>query len=157
MPFFYLHHSTKNKMETIQSSTSPIELSFDSEVSWQVLVCLEAYNVPTELPTTVTDTLTCGPVVGVGSQTFNPTGTAICTADPVAGSQVTYNRLQIAQNTSETIKFRVRNPSSGSTGNNYFLKGSCLVTSLDLQFSPNDVVKFSWTLTGTGVLDISNP
>jgi hypothetical protein len=144
-------------MQTIQSSTSPIELSFDNEVSWQVLVCLEAYNVPTELPTTVTDTLTCGQVVGVGSQTFNPTGTAICRADPDAGSQVTYNRLLIAQTNVETIKFRVRNPSSGSTGNNFFLKGSCKVTSLDLQFAPNDVVKFSWTLTGEGTLDISNP
>lgn len=144
-------------MTTIQSSSTPIELSFDSEVSWQVLVCLEGYNVPTELPTTVTDTLTCGQVVGVGTQTFNPTGTAICLTDPVAGSQVTYNRLQIAQNAAETIKFRVRNPSSGSTGNNYFLKGSCKVTSLDLQFAANDVVKFSWTLTGEGILDIIAP
>lgn len=144
-------------MTTIQSSTTPIELSFDSEVSWQVLVCLEAYNVPTELPTTVTDTLTCGQVVGVGSQTFNPTGTAICTSDPIAGSQVTYNRLLTAQTNAETFKFRVRNPSSGSTGNNFFMKGSCKATSLDLQFAANDLIKFSWTLTGEGSLDITSP
>lgn len=144
-------------MQTIQSSTTPIELSFDSEVSWQVLVCLEAYNVPTELPTTVTDTLTCGQAVGVGSQTFNPTGTAICTTDAVAGSQVTYNRLLAAQTNAETFKFRVRHPSSGSTGNSYFMKGDCKCTSLDLQFAANDVVKFSWTLTGEGLLDITAP
>jgi hypothetical protein len=144
-------------MQTIQASSSPIELSFDNEVSWQVLVCLEAYNVPTELPTTVTDTLTCGQAVGVGNQTFNPTGTAICTADAVAGSQVTYNRLLTAQTNAETFKFRVRSPSSGSTGNNFFLKGSCKCTSLDLQFNANDVIKFAWTLTGEGLLDIDNP
>ena len=113
--------------------------------------------MPTELPTTVTDTLTCGQAVGVGSQTFNPTGTAICTTDAVAGSQVTYNRLLIAQTNAETFKFRVRNPASGSTGNNFFMKGDCKCTSLDLQFAANDVVKFSWTLTGEGLLDISNP
>lgn len=143
-------------MTTIQANLVPIELSFDAEVSWQVLVCLTQYNVPTELPVTSTDTF-CGVVSGTGSQTFNPTGTAVCTTDPDAGQQVTYNRLLTAQTNKETFKFRVRHPGSGSTGNNFFLKGSCKATSLDLIFSATDVITYSWTLTGEGLLDIVNP
>jgi hypothetical protein len=153
---FFIHYTTETKMTTIQGNTVPIELSFDSGTSWQILVCLEQYNVPTELPVTSTDTF-CGPVLGTGTQTFNPTGTAICTTDPSAGSQVTYNRLLVAQTNAESFLFRVRHAASGSIGNNFFLKGSCKATSLDLQFTSTDVVKFSWTLTGEGTLDIANP
>jgi hypothetical protein len=143
-------------MQTIQGNTVPIELSFDSGVSWQILVCLTQYNVPTELPVTSTDTF-CGPVLGTGTQTFNPTGTAVCKQDISAGSEVTYLRLLQAQTNAESFLFRVRHAASGSIGSNFFLKGSCKCTSLDLQFNSTDVVQFSWTLTGEGVLDIATP
>lgn len=143
-------------MTTIQGNQVPIELSFDSGTSWQILVCLTQYNVPTELATTVTDTF-CGQVLGVGTLAFNPTGTAICKQDISAGSEVTYLRLLTAQANAESFMFRVRHAASRSIGSNFFLKGACKCTSLDLQLNATDVVQFSWTLTGEGTLDIQSP
>lgn len=143
-------------MQTIQGNQSPIYLSFDNEVSWQILVCLTAWNLPTELPTNVVDTF-CGPAVGTGNQTFNPTGNAVAITDGAAGSTVGYLRLMTAQTNAETFKFRVFYPGSGSIASSYFLKGSCKCTSLDIQFEATGVVQFSWTLTGEGTLDIAYP
>lgn len=143
-------------MQTIQGNQVPIYLSFDNEVSWQLLVCLTTWNLPTELPTNVVDTF-CGPAVGTGNQTFNPTGTAVAITDAAAGQQVTYGRLLTAQTNGETIKFRVLYPGSGSIASAFFLKGSAKVTSLDPTFEATGVVQFSWTLTGEGTLDITYP
>jgi hypothetical protein len=142
-------------MTTIASTLVPLELSFDSEVSWQALVCLQQYNVPTERQATQEDTF-CGIATALGAQTFNPSGTAICEVNPTAGSQVTYNRLLTAQTNGETFSFRVRYPSSGSTGQSFYLSGDCKCSSLDLQMDATTYIKFAFTLTGEGTLDITN-
>lgn len=143
-------------MTTIQGNQVPIYLSFDNEVSWQVLVCLKQWNMPTELPTNVVDTF-CGPAVGVGNQTFNPQGSAVSTTDYAAGQQVGYLRLLQAQTNAETFKFRAFYPGSGSIASSFFWKGSCKCTSLNKVFEATGVVQFDWTLTGEGTLDIVYP
>lgn len=143
-------------MTTIQGNQVPIYFSFDNEVSWQMLVCLTTWNLPTELPTNVVDTF-CGPAVGTGNQTFNPSGSAVAITDASAGSQVTYLRLLQAQTNGETFKFRALYPGSGSIASAFFLKGSCKCTSLNPTFEATGVVQFDWTVTGEGTLDISYP
>lgn len=139
-------------MASIQSSLVPIELSFDSGATWQLLVCLTQYNIPLERATNVVETF-CGTEVGLGTLTFNPTGTAVNKTD-LESNQVTYTRLLTAMEAGETIMFRVQYPGTGSIGSQFYLKGSVLVTSLDLQFQVGQLVQFAWTLTGTGSIDI---
>lgn len=143
-------------MATIQSTLVPLELSFDSQTSWQALVCLTQYNIPVERAVTVEDTF-CGPQTGVASITFNPTGTAICKTDPGAGYEVTYQTLLTKLDAGTVFWFRVRYPGSGSVGGNVFLKGECKCTALDLQADATTFLRFTFTFTGEGILDIVSP
>jgi len=143
-------------MTTIASTLVPLEVSFDSEVSWQTLVCLKQFNIPTLRETTSEDTY-CGKAVASGVQTGNPSFTAVCEAAPSAGSQVTYGRLLIAQYNDESFKYRVKYPSSGSTGQGFFIKQSCKANDLDLIMSAEKYIEFSGTLTGEGLIDIVYP
>ena len=143
-------------MTTIQSTLVPLELSFDSGVSWQALVCLKQWNIPTTRASSSEDTF-CGTAVSSGSQTGNPSFSAICERYPTAGSQVTYNRLVTAQYNDESFLYRVKFPSSGSTGADVFLKQSCKANDLDLIASAEKYLEFSGTLTGEGLIDIVYP
>ena len=143
-------------MQTIQSNLVPIQLSFDSEATWQDLVCLTQYNIPLALSVNKVETF-CGVATGLGIMTFDPTGTAVCEAAPTAGSQVTFQQLATTMNNQTRIDFRVRYPNSGSTGGQIFLKGHCYITALDLQASVGQVLQFTWGLSGEGTLDVLNP
>lgn len=143
-------------MTTIQGNNVPLELSFDNELTWQVLVCLVNYAIPTTLPTTKTDTF-CGQAVGIGNQTFGFTGTAVDERFPTGGSQVTYNNLLTAQTNKTLIKARAKNPNSGSIGEDFFIKGDVYVTNLNLKMTATNVIDFDFTLEGTGIPDIQYP
>lgn len=140
-------------MASIQSSNVPIELSFDNGVNWLTLVCLTQYNVPVDTPTNIVETF-CGTEVGLGSTTFNPTGTAVCKVDPDT-NQVTYQQMLTTQMNELEIMFRVQYPGTGSIGSTIYLKGTCYVTNTDLQLNTGQTVQFGWTLTGTGTLDVA--
>lgn len=140
-------------MSSIQSSLVPIELSFDSGSTWQTLVCLTQYNLPLETATNQVETF-CGTETGLGSQTFNPTGTAVHELTPLP-TQVSYTRMLTAWSNKELIQFRSQYPGTGSIGSQFYHRGSAYVTSLSPSFQVGQVVQFDWTLTGTGTLDIT--
>lgn len=140
-------------MASVQSTLVPLELSFNGGTTWQILVCLTQYNIPLERATNVTETF-CGTETGLGALTFNPSFTAVTKLD-VESNQVTYARLLTAMVNEELIQFRSQYPGSGSIGVNWYLRGSCYVTSLDKQFQTGQTVQFTGTLTGTGSLDIT--
>lgn len=140
-------------MASLQSTNYPLELSFNGGSTWQALVCLTQYGIPLELATNVTETF-CGTETGLGSLTFNPNGNAVAESAP-ASNQVTYARLLTAIVSKELFMFRVQAPTSGSIGVYFYLSGNCYITSLNLTFDTGAVVGFDWTLTGTGVLDIT--
>lgn len=140
-------------MASIQSTLVPLELSFNGGSTWQTLVCLTQHNMPLERATNVTETF-CGTETGLGSLTFNPSFTAVVKTD-VAFNQVTYQRLLTAMYNEELIQFRIQNPTSGSIGVYFYLRGSTYVTSLDLQFQTGQTVQFTGTLTGSGDIDIT--
>lgn len=140
-------------MAGLQSTNYPLELSFNGGSTWQTLVCLTQYNIPLSKAANVTETF-CGQEVGLGSGTFNPTGTAVCETAPNS-NQVTYKRLLTAWDAEELILFRVQAPGSGSVGNYFYLSGNCYVTDLDLQFQTAQTVQFTFTLTGSGNVDIT--
>jgi hypothetical protein len=138
-------------MGSLQSTNYPLELSFDGGSTWHTLVCLTQFNIPLSKAANVTETF-CGPEVGLGSGTFNPTGTAVCETEPTS-TQVTYKRLLTAWDAEELIQFRLQALGTGSIGNHFYLRGSCYVTDLDLTLQTAQTIQFNWTLTGTGTLD----
>lgn len=138
-------------MQTIQSSDAPIQLRAKGTTPWKTLVCTENYNVPVNTTTTTTDTF-CGRAVGLGVREFTPTVSAVCEAQPTT-DQVTYEDLLAWQMAGTVVEFRVEYPGSGSIGSNIYLSGECYVTATELQGAVNDVLKFTSTLTGQGVLD----
>lgn len=141
-------------MADIQSTLVPLELSEDG-VTFKTLVCLEGYNIPVSTSTTETETF-CGKSVGLGSQSFNPTGTGVCKPDK-STSEITYDDMLNWQLNKTLIYFRSAYPSGGSVGAPIFLAGQCYVTETDLIFQTSEVVKFSFTLFGTGTLDNTHP
>lgn len=139
----------------LQSIDSPIELSFDAGITWKELVCMSNYTLPTTLSTTVTETF-CGPQTGVGSQTFNPTGTAMCqNYGLLTNTQVTYGELLALQTARTQFLYRAQAPGTGSTGRDYYQSGSVYCTSLTLTAQVGSVLNFSFTLSGSGALDIT--
>jgi hypothetical protein len=136
---------------TINAKDMPIELSFDSGVTWKILVCLKDISVPLQTPVTAEDTY-CGKKVGVGLIEFNPSGNAVCETRPDTDEVSADDLIQLmAAGTS--FLFRVQNPTSGSIGFGLYLSGSCKCTQCNITGTANGLVNFAFTLTGEGILD----
>jgi hypothetical protein len=144
-----------NSNSSIQSSDMPIELSFDNGVTWKDLVCLTDYQIPLNSPVTATDTF-CGKKVGVGNIEFNPSGTATCEVIPDAG-EASASELLDVQNAKSSIRFRVQNPQSGSVGQLLYIAGSCKVTNVTIIGTANNLITFTFQLTGEGVIALTAP
>lgn len=136
---------------TINAKDMPIELSFDSGVTWKVLVCLKDISVPLQTPVTAEDTY-CGKKVGVGLIEFNPSGNAVCETRP-ATDEVSADDLIQKMGGGTSFLFRVQNPTSGSVGFGLYLSGSCKCTQCNITGTANGLVNFAFTLTGEGILD----
>lgn len=141
-------------MQTIQGELAPLYLSADGGVTWNVLVCLSTYDIP--IDTTVNETETnCGVAVGLGAIKFKPTGTAVCEASPISG-QVTLVDMQKWQVNKTQLTFKSEYPGSGAQyGKNLAVSGNCFVTSTKLTLQTGQVIKFDFTLTGTGLIDVN--
>jgi hypothetical protein len=144
-----------NTNSSIQSANMPIQLSFDNQVTWKDLVCLTDYQLPLNSPLTATDSF-CGKKVGVGNIEFNPSGTAVCEVIPDA-SEVSAPELLDVQNAKSSIYFRVQNPQSGSVGLLLYIAGSCKVTNVTIIGQANNLITFTFQLTGEGVIVLTKP
>ena len=142
-------------MTTVQGELAPLYLSSDGGVTWKTLVCLETYKVP--LATTVNESETnCGVAVGLGAIKFKPTGTAVMEAAPSAG-MVTYEDMVKWQTQKTLLMFKTEYPGSGAQyGQNIALSGTCYVTDTTGTFQTGQVIKFDFTLNGTGLVN-TNP
>lgn len=136
---------------TINAKDMPIELSFDSGVTWKVLVCLKDISVPLQTPVTAEDTY-CGKKVGVGLIEFNPSGNAVCETRPDT-DEVSADDLIQKMAAGTSFLFRVQNPTLGSVGFGLYLSGSCKCTQCNITGTANGLVGFAFTLTGEGILD----
>jgi predicted secreted protein len=136
---------------TINAKDMPIELSFDSGVTWKVLVCLKDISIPLQTPVTAEDTY-CGKKVGVGVIEFNPSGNAVCETRPDT-DEVSHDDLVEYMDTGTSFLWRIQNPTSGSVGHNLYYSGSCKCTNVTFTGTANGLVGFSFTLTGEGTLD----
>lgn len=141
-------------MNSVQGELAPLYLSSDGGVTWKALICLETYNIP--LATTVNEVETnCGVGVGLGAIKFTPSGSAVMDTGP-SGSQVTYKDMVGWQVNKTLIMFKTEYPlSGGGYGANIALSGTCYVTATDLTSQIANLIKFTFTLTGTGTVNTS--
>jgi hypothetical protein len=139
-------------MNVIQGELAPLLLSPDGGVTWKTLVCLETQDVPVQTTVNQVETA-CGVATGLGAIKFNPKGSAVCEASPTT-SQATYHDMVGWQVSKTLLMFKVEYPGSGgSYGINVALSGTCYVTDTDLTAQTGQVIKFTYTLTGTGLLN----
>lgn len=138
-------------MQQIQSSAVFFYVRPAGTPTWKILVCLSQWNAPVASQINETDTIHCGVAVGIGNVRLNPTGTAVCEAAPTAG-QVTYEDMLNWQTAKTLIEFKTEYPDQGSAGygGNFFLWSQGYVSATDLQSNANDVIKFTFTITGVG-------
>ena len=136
----------------ILASTIPIELSFDSEVSWKTLVCLENYTHQSEGDISESETW-CGKVIGMSEPSVSLDFSAVCNSTPDGGTEASYADLQTVHYARTKIFYRIM---AGTTGRVFYHKGEGYITSLSLDASSaSDTIKFSGTLTTTGTIDVT--
>lgn len=137
-------------MTNVQASANPLELSFDGGTTWKILVCPTNWTRNLAATLTETDTLTCGTLQGAGAPKFDFSGEAVTDIDPSA-TQCSQEDLENVLLTNTAILGRVRYPSSGSMSSLLYLRGTLLVESVNQKNSANDLVKFDFSLKGTGL------
>ena len=140
----------------LQSSQMPLELSFNGGTIWKQLVCVASLNDNMSVGNTETETLNCGTLQGIGSPKFDFSGEAV--ADFTPGSTLVSRKdLETAMLASQTLKARLQYPGTGSAGATYYKSGDVLVTAVNGKESPNDLIKFDFTIKGVGIPIIVAP
>ena len=137
-------------MQVIQSIAVLLELRPHGSTTWYQLVCLDGFQNPWATSLNETDTQ-CGIAVGLGPIKFNPTGTGVVEAAP-GPTQITHQHLRNWQLAQLLLDYRIQFPSTGggSIGSNLYSEGQCYVTNTTDQYKIDDVVKFTFTLSGNG-------
>lgn len=132
----------------VQSSSVPLQLSFDGGTTYKDLVCLENYNVESTTQTSTDDTF-CGRFVGIGPIATQISGSAVCDTAP-AGTQVSIAALKAAQAAGTLVYIRANYPGAGSAGGQISNNGNGYVTQASTQYAVNNLVKFSFTILVSG-------
>lgn len=138
-------------MTTIQGELAPLELSADGGVTYKTLVCLETYDL--KMTTTVNQVETsCGIATGLGAIKFTATGSAVMEANP-DNTMVTLKDMTAWQLNKTLLKLKTEYPASGGQyGQNIALVGDVYVSDMSDTFQVGQVIKFAFTLTGTGTV-----
>jgi hypothetical protein len=146
-------------MVNVQSSANPLELSFDGGTTWKTLVCVTNYNRNLSSTLTETETLNCGTLQGSGAPKFDFSGEAVTDISPSA-SQVSQEDLELAilnqyNGVGVPVQARTRWPATGSVSSLLYMKGAVKVESVNQKNAPNDLVKFDFSIKGTGIPELS--
>jgi hypothetical protein len=133
----------------IQSVDAPIQLSWDSGVTWKTLVCLTNYSAPLAVPTNETDTF-CGKLVGTGNAAMDFSGEAVVDATPNS-NQVSVEDLAAAELAGTVLQARIAVPGTGSVGSQLYFRSDVIVESVTPKGTANDYIKFDFSLKGQGI------
>ena len=135
----------------IQSTLAPFEISENGGATWLVCICTKSFNVPFKTQTT-TEYTQCGPIIGIGPYSHDPSIEAVCDLYP-SPTQFSYKeciRVQDAQvaGTMGRILYRSQYPGTGSVGFGWYICGAAYVTDTQLTNQTNSAIAWSFTLTG---------
>lgn len=140
---------------TINAKSMPVEVSYDSGVSWDMLVCVIDFSNPLTTPIEEDQTY-CGKKVGQGPLETTLSGNATVETRPDTGES-SFDDLLQKMNAAESILVRMQNPTSGSVGTGYYISFSAKVTELTPTGTALGLVKFSFTFTGEGTITTVAP
>jgi len=142
-------------MGQIQGSLQNIEIDVAGGTSYKNLVCLASSSVNTTADTS-TDNTNCGILTSVSDSSMSIDFDAVCEVAPTV-AQVSYGSLLTAMVNKTLVNVRVQNPvvTGSSIGVAYYHQFSAYITSLTLTQANAEFMKFSGSISSTGVLDIT--
>ena len=142
-------------MGQIQGSLQNIEIDVAGGTSYKNLVCLASSSVNTSADTSK-DNTNCGILTSVSDSSISIDFDAVCEVAPTV-AQVSYGSLLTAMVNKTLVNVRVQNPvvAGSSIGVAYYHQFYAYITSLTLTQANAEFMKFSGSISSTGVLDIT--
>ena len=142
-------------MAQILSVNQNIEIDVTGGTSFKNLVCTSSATLNTTLATTQ-DQTSCGVLTAVGEPSMTIDFDAVCETAPTV-AQVSYEDLLAASVNKTLVTVRVQNPvvTGSSLGAAYYHQFSAYITDLSLASTVGEFIKFSGTLSSTGILDVT--
>lgn len=138
---------------TVQSNLVPIAVSTDSGSTYKNVVCKKSWNFNHETSTTSEET-DCGTLTGIGSNTWSFDVEGVMNTTPASTELSAEDLLSIAHNQTNVL-VRAQYPTSGTPGTDIYIQGSAYITNFRVVNTVGNLMTFTATITGTGVLDIT--
>jgi hypothetical protein len=141
-------------MAQVLGSNQNIDIDVAGGTSYKTLVCLASSSVNTSADSTQ-DKTNCGIFTAIGDSSMTIDFSAVSETAPTV-SQVSYSSLLTAMINKTAVNIRVQNPVvvGSSLGAAYYHQFLGYITSLKLDQTSTDFIKFSGTIASTGTLDI---
>lgn len=136
---------------TLQSNLVPFALSTD-EITYKNVVCKKAWNFNGTTPTNVEET-DCGPLVGLGSNTWTFDFEMVLNTTPDGATQMSAKDVLSIWNNQTFAYAKVMYPAN--TGVNFYIQGAGYITSFVLQNTVGNLMTFTGTFSGNGAVDIT--
>ena len=142
-------------MAQVLGSNQNIDIDVAGGTSYKQLVCLSSSSVNTTADSTQ-DKTNCGIFTAIADASMSIDFSAVCETAPT-GSQVSYSSLLTAMIAKTAISVKVANPvvAGSSVGAAYYHQFLGYITSLKLDQTSTDFIKFSGTIASSGTLDIT--
>jgi hypothetical protein len=122
--------------------------------AFQTVICTD--NVSFSLSTEVNTRPNCGPKTSIADPTFSATGNAVFDSSP-GGTEVSWNDIKEWMKAGTKLDFQFYNAADVANGivesALVDVEGSGYFSESELSGVPDDMAEFSWTFTGTGILD----
>jgi len=140
-------------MASINGKDVVVQLSTDG-TTYKSLVCEISNSLPISRETnSVTTKCDNGTTTrSLGAYSWEVSGEAVAETAP-SGTQISYEEMLGYIVGGNLLYVKVENPAA--SGSNFYHQGQAYLTSLELSNEVNGVSQFSFTLSGTGALDIS--
>jgi hypothetical protein len=141
-------------MAQVLGSNQNIDIDVAGGTSYKTLVCLSSSSVNTSADSSV-DKTNCGIFTAIGDSSMTVDFSAVCETAPSV-AQVSYSSLLTAMTNKTGVNVRFQNPVvvGSSLGAAYYHQFIGYITSLKLDQTSSDFIKFSGTIASTGSLDI---
>jgi len=141
-------------MAQVLGSNQNIDIDVAGGTSYKTLVCLSTSSVNTTADST-SDKTNCGIFTAIGDAAMTVDFSAVCETAPTV-AQVSYSSLLTAMTNKTGVNVRFQNPVvvGSSLGAAYYHQFIGYITSLKLDQTSSDFIKFSGTIASTGTLDI---
>jgi len=134
----------------VNANDQLVEVSLDGGTTFKALVCLDGFDTSFENAVTETETQ-CGVVTGIGDTKAATNFTGTCNTTPET-DELSFKAMLAAQVAKTAAIVKV---SHGSSGADWYYSFSAYITNMTHAGTAGDVMKFTGTITSTGLIDLS--